>query len=281
VYAYKPHSRVVAFRGTGDASAAYNAAGNGKKGKGGSVAQRNGATKGILGVFAHPDDESFGVGGALAAYATQGVPVDLLCATRGQAGELGDPPVTTQENLGAVREAALREAAQLLSMREVIMLNYEDGELRNVPYAPLLATVMDTYRRLRPSVVVCFGPNGISGHPDHIVMHRAATEAFWRLRGEVPALQRLYYPAIPPFFRRRGAAMGPIALGPDNTPNTEVPVPPDAFTAQLAALAKHAETQRDAREMRAMLQRMKPTIAYFHRVEPPVAPDDTVRELLP
>jgi len=236
---------------------------------------------GILCVFAHPDDESFGVGGALAAYAARGVSVDLLCATRGQAGQLGDPPVTTQENLGAVREEALREAAQLLGMREVVMLDYEDGQLCNVPYAPLLAAVMNAYRRLRPAAVVCFGPNGISGHPDHIVTHRAATEAFWRLRGEVPELQRLYYPAIPRFFRRRGAAMGPITLGPDNTPNTEIPVPPEAFTAQLAALAKHAETQRDAREMSAVLQRMKPTTAYFHRAEPPVAPDDTARDLLP
>jgi len=185
------------------------------KENGGSVAQVNEAAGSILCVFAHPDDESFGVGGALAAYAARGVPVNLLCATQGQAGQLGDPPVTTPENLGAVREAA-----QLLGMREVMMLDYEDGQLRDVPYAPLLATVMDTYRRLRPAVVVCFGPNGISRHPDHIVTHRAATEA---------------------------------------------------STAQLAALAKHAETQRDAREMSAVLQRMKP----------PVAPDDTVRDLLP
>jgi len=261
----------------------YNARGDrrvtSEKREGNGVAAA--AMRGILCMFAHPDDESFGVGGVLAGYAAQGVPVDLLCATRGQAGQLGDPPVTTREGLGAVRETALRAAGTLLGIREVIVLDYEDGTLRDVPYAPLLAIVMETYRRLRPTTVICFGPNGISGHPDHTVTHRAATEAFWRSRRAVPSLQRLYYPAIPPTFRRRGAPMGPIALGPENAPNTEVPVSPDAFAAHLAALDKHAETQQDAREMRAMLQRIKPTVGYFHRVEPPVAPGDLDHGLLP
>lgn len=240
------------------------------------------AVKGsILCVFAHPDDESFGIGGALAAYAARSVAVDLLCTTRGQGGELGDPPVTTREALGAVREEALRAAAHLLGLRAVIVLDYTDGAIRDAPYAPLLAAIMDTYRRVRPTTVITFGPTGISGHPDHVVTHRAATEAFWRLRGELPELRRLYYPALPPRFRRPGAAMGPLASSPETTANTEIPVPPEAFAAQLAALEKHGETQRDARAHRAMLARTQPACAYFYRVEPPVAPYETDRGLLP
>lgn len=250
--------------------------------EGGDVADAAGAARGsILCVFAHPDDESFGIGGALAAYAAQGVAVDLLCTTPGQGGQLGDPPWVTRENLGAVREAAVREAGRLLGLREVTVLKYMDGAMRDAPYAPLLAEIMETYRRVRPTTVITFGPTGISGHPDHIVTHRAATEAFWRLRGELPALRRLYYPALPPRFRRPGAAMGPVSTSPETTANTEIAVPPEAFAAQLAALAKHGETQRDAREHRAMLARMKPACAYFYRVEPPVAPYETDRGLLP
>ncbi len=233
---------------------------------------------------AHPDDESFGIGGALAAYAARGVAIDLLCTTPGQGGQLGDPPVTTRENLGAVREAAVREAGRLLGLRNVEVLDYVDGEMRHAPYAPLLHRIMETYRRVRPTTVICFGPTGISGHDDHKVTHRAATEAFWRLRGEIPEMRRLYYPAIPRWFRRTGAAMGVIAASPETTPNTEIAVPPEAFAAQLAALAKHGETQRDAHEFRAMLARMaatRPMLASFYRVEPPLAPGETDRELLP
>lgn len=232
----------------------------------------------ILCVFAHPDDESFGVGGALAGYARRGVPVDLLCATRGEAGQLGDPPVTTQAELGAVREAALREAVRLLGFRDLYLLDHHDGHVMDVPYATLLKEVMGVLRRVRPTTVLCFGPRGIYGHPDHIQTHRAATEAFWRLRGEIPALARLYYPAVP---RQIGAMTNCVIPGPEGTPNTEIAVPPEALEAQLAALATHAETQMDARGMRQMLLDRRPTTAYLYRVEPPMPPYETDRELVP
>ncbi|HEY8292678.1 MAG TPA: PIG-L family deacetylase [Thermomicrobiales bacterium] len=118
-------------------------------------------TPGILCVFAHPDDESFGVGGALAGYAMRGTPVDLLCATRGEAGQLGDPPVTTQEGLGAVREAALRDAVRVLGFRDLSLLDHHDGQLSDVPYETLLGEVMEVMRRVRPTTIITFGPYGI------------------------------------------------------------------------------------------------------------------------
>ncbi len=233
------------------------------------------ATGSILCVYAHPDDESFGAGGALAAYAAQGVPVDLLCATRGEAGQLGDPPVTTQAQLGAAREAALREAVRLLGFRELILLDHHDGQVQDVPYTTLLREVTDVMRRIRPTTVLCFGPRGIYGHPDHIWTHRAATEAFWRLRGTVPELRRLYYNAVP----RDGGYR--IIPGPEGTPNTAIAVPPAALEAQLHALGHHAETQLDARGMRQRLAERRPARAYFYRVEPPMPPYETDTELLP
>jgi N-acetylglucosamine malate deacetylase 2 len=233
---------------------------------------------GILCVFAHPDDESFGMGAALAGYAMRGTPVDLLCATRGEAGQLGDPPVTTQEELGAVREAAVREAVRVLGFRDLYLLDHHDGQLADVPYETLLDEVMTVMRRVRPTTVITFGPYGIYGHPDHIRIAAVTREAFSRLRDAILALQRLYYPAVP---RHIAEATGREIPGVEGTPNTEIAFPPEALAAQIAALAFHAETQLDARGMRQRLIERQPTVAYLYRAEPPLPDGEIDRSLLP
>ena len=81
----------------------------------------------LLAVFAHPDDESFGTGGTLAKYATNGTRVVLACATRGEVGEIGDPALARREILGAAREAELRCAARRLGVHEIRFLGYRDS----------------------------------------------------------------------------------------------------------------------------------------------------------
>lgn len=233
---------------------------------------------GILCVFAHPDDESFGPGGALAGYALAGTPVDVLCATRGEAGQLGDPPVTTQEKLGAVREVALRAAVRTLGFRDLYLLDHHDGQLADVPYETLLDEVMTVMRRVRPTTVITFGPYGIYGHPDHVRIAEATREAFSRLRDAIPELQRLYFPAVP---RQIAEAMEREIPGVEGTPNTEILVSPAARAAQIAALAFHAETQLDARGMRQRLIERQPTVAYLYRAEPPLPDGEIDRGLLP
>jgi LmbE family N-acetylglucosaminyl deacetylase len=228
-------------------------------------------TPAILCVFAHPDDESFGMGGALAGYALGGTPVDLLCATRGEAGQLGDPPVTTQEQLGAVREAALREAVRTLGFRDVFLLGHHDGQLADVPYEMLRGEVMDVMRRVRPTTVITFGPHGIYGHPDHIRISAVTMDAFARLRDTIPELRRLYFPAVP---RHIAEASGRAIPGVEGNPNTEI-------ASQIAALAFHAETQLDARGMRERLIEQRPTVAYLYRAEPPLPEGAIDRSLLP
>lgn len=235
-------------------------------------------TPGILCVFAHPDDESFGMGGALAGYAMRGTPVDLLCATRGEAGQLGDPPVTTQEQLGAVREQALREAVRTLGFRDLYLLDHHDGQLSDVPYETLLGEVMEVIRRVRPMTVITFGSYGIYGHPDHVRIAEVTRDAFARLRATIPELQRLYYPAVP---RQIAETMGREIPGVEGTPNTEIPVPTAALEAQIAALAFHAETQMDARDARQRLIERQPTVAYLFRAEPPLLDGEIDRSLLP
>ncbi|MCC6791740.1 MAG: PIG-L family deacetylase, partial [Thermomicrobiales bacterium] len=67
-------------------------------------------------VFAHPDDEQFGTAGALLDCIERGLPVHLVCATRGDQGEISDPALATRETLGEVRERELRDACELLGI---------------------------------------------------------------------------------------------------------------------------------------------------------------------
>lgn len=132
----------------------------------------------MLLLLAHPDDETFGPGGTIAKYADEGVDVYLATATKGQAGMVGDPPVTDREHLGEVRAAELLCAAGILGVRKVAFLGFEDGRLLHTPMERIVEKAVEQIRWVRPHVIVGFGPEGISRHPDHIVMSRVALEAF-------------------------------------------------------------------------------------------------------
>jgi len=147
----------------------------------------------LLAVFAHPDDESFAVGGTLARYAAEGVEVSLLCATRGEAGIEGMGP----EEAAKVREQELRAACVVLGVREVRFLGYRDGGLAEADLAEVTARMLQAMRQLHPQVVVTFGPDGISGHPDHVAVNQLATAAFDAVAGE-GFVRRLYYVAPSP-----------------------------------------------------------------------------------
>lgn len=132
--------------------------------------------KRILAILAHPDDESFAIGGTLAKYARLGVQVFLLCATRGEAGISG----VHSEEAGAIRERELRIAAQHLGI-DVIFLDYHDGELASAPRAILVETISGWIQRIQPQVIITFGPDGISGHPDHVTISHAVAAAYDQL----------------------------------------------------------------------------------------------------
>ena len=129
--------------------------------------------KRMLVILAHPDDESFAVGGTLAKYAHQDVQVVLLCATYGGAGIPGVKP----EEAGDIRERELRQAAEHLGI-EVYFLGYQDGELANTPPEMLLETIACWIDLVQPQVILTFGPEGISGHPDHMTISHVVTRAY-------------------------------------------------------------------------------------------------------
>ncbi len=132
----------------------------------------------LLFLLAHPDDETFGPGGTIAKYSNEGAAVYLATATKGQAGMVGDPPVTDREHLGEVRAAELLCAARILGIRKVAFLGFMDGQLIHTPLERLVEKCVEQIRWVRPQVLVGFGPEGVSRHPDHMVMSRAALEAF-------------------------------------------------------------------------------------------------------
>ena len=136
----------------------------------------------VMAVLAHPDDESLGVGGTLAKYASEGVDVFVLTATRGDAGRCcghraGDARHPGSAALGTIREAELRAAASELGVREVAVLDYADQRLDQAPARQVVSDIASHLRRLRPDVVVTFGPDGAYGHPDHIAISQFTTAA--------------------------------------------------------------------------------------------------------
>lgn len=180
----------------------------------------------LLAIFAHPDDESFGVGGTLAQYAANGVRVVLACATRGEVGEISDPALATPETLGQVREAELRVACAARSVHELRFLGYRDSGMAGAPdnddprsyhrADPEAATrqLVGLIREIKPHVIVTFDPSGGYGHPDHIAVSRYTTVAFdvagdpgkFPEAGPAWQPQRLFYNAFPRsvFLEMRG-----------------------------------------------------------------------------
>jgi LmbE family N-acetylglucosaminyl deacetylase len=183
----------------------------------------------LLAVLAHPDDESFGMGGTLALYARQGVEVHLVCATRGEAGDVDPQLMGSFDTIAALRESELRCAAQHLGLSGVHFLDYRDSgmagssdnqhplALAAQPVEAVAAKVATYLRRLQPQVVLTFDPIGGYHHPDHIAVHHATRRAF-DLAGD-PAFQdgaapfrpsRLYFHVIPMRFLRFALRLLPL-----------------------------------------------------------------------
>jgi LmbE family N-acetylglucosaminyl deacetylase len=134
----------------------------------------------MMGIWAHPDDEAFGQAGTMARATAAGHPVAIVCATRGEEGEIADPALATPENLGEVREQELRNACAAVGVTDVSFLGYRDGHLREADPEEATERIVRHIRRFRPDVVVTFAANGGYGHYDHMAIHRltlAAIEA--------------------------------------------------------------------------------------------------------
>ncbi|MGD9093257.1 MAG: PIG-L family deacetylase [Anaerolineales bacterium] len=187
----------------------------------------------ILTVLAHPDDESFGMGGTLALYAQRGMDVYLLCATRGEAGEIDPQYMDGFDSIAERRESELRCAAHQLGLAGTHFLDYRDsgmtGSEDNYHPQALIAAppdevankVANYIRQIGPQVVLTFDPIGGYKHPDHIAIHNATVKAFDlasdpTYTSNLPPHQpkKLYYHVIPKGYLRFAVKVLPL-LGKD------------------------------------------------------------------
>lgn len=147
----------------------------------------------LLAVFAHPDDETFRPGGTLALLARLGVGVQVVSATYGEAGPCGDPPLCTPEELPDVRRSELCAACAALGILPPQFLDYRDGTLDQADAETVIAQILSIVNAVQPQVMLSFGPDGLSGHPDHIAIGKWAFEAYQRAEN-VAALYTLAVP---------------------------------------------------------------------------------------
>ena len=147
--------------------------------------------KRVLLTFAHPDDETFGPGGTIVKWATQGAHIKLICATRGEVGMNH-----TGEDTGSVRERELRASADILGIREIEFLGYIDGSMCNEFIPKLELTITEKIQEFKPDVILTFDLNGSTGHLDHVAIANATTSAF----DKTHIAEKLYYYALPAGF---------------------------------------------------------------------------------
>lgn len=131
----------------------------------------------LVALFAHPDDEAFGAGGTLTKYAHEGVDVHLIMATRGEAGQLANPDITPTHPFSLLREQELGQACKCYGIKQLHWLGYVDGQTPMVPPSEAVYKIVRLLRKIRPQVVISFGPEGVYGHYDHLVVHRWASAA--------------------------------------------------------------------------------------------------------
>jgi LmbE family N-acetylglucosaminyl deacetylase len=147
---------------------------------------------GLLVVMAHPDDESMGCAGLILRHSRAGVPVNLICATRGEAGWQGKPRGAKKEDLAQIRTDELREAAAALAISGVELWDYPDGGVDRIDRQEITNRIWEQISRLRPKAVVGWGPDGVYGHPDHIAMGACTDSAVGSMtEGDRPALYHL------------------------------------------------------------------------------------------
>lgn len=140
--------------------------------------------KSVVCYFAHPDDETILAGGIMALMVQQNIDVHVVCTTRGEGGELGEPPVApSREALGEIREQELRCAAASLGV-SLTVLDYVDPLVGpdealypfEVEFPHFARQLMEIARQRQADLLITHGGDGEYGHPAHQLVHQAVLE---------------------------------------------------------------------------------------------------------
>jgi LmbE family N-acetylglucosaminyl deacetylase len=199
----------------------------------------------ILGVWAHPDDETYLSAGLMAAAVKRGDRVVCVTATRGEKGSWDEDRWPTSR-LGAIRESELMASMEVLGVTEHHWLDYEDGGCGDIDFEEGVARVQAIMNETRPRTVLTFGPDGMTGHLDHKAVSAWTTEALLRVAQEGA---RLFYATVTPEWAERFAPRFEpfhVFMEPGTPPITPLdemglhfPLPPDLQELKLEAISKH------------------------------------------
>ncbi len=218
---------------------------------------------GIAAVLAHPDDESVGCAGALSLSYDAYLQTSLLVVTRGEAGTPDGEP---DPAFGGVRESELIGAAKAIGIDLVQGLDYPDGGLADAPFDQLVEEIADWLARVRPQAVITFGPHGVTGHPDHIVVGNATRWAVERLSDTGRAPNSVF--VVSPVFDPGGNLydLSPEEQGATHRIDITAVAP-----RKLAALESHA-SQADMAQviasLRGAIESEEPIYEGYQRVRP-------------
>lgn len=217
----------------------------------------------LLGVFAHPDDETWSMGGSFALLAPKGVRCAVWTATRGEAGEIAPGSGVTRERLAEVREAEERAALAVLGVEDVTFGDFADGKVSERA-DDLVKQIQAALERTQPDVVVTMEPGGVTAHPDHMAVSaatRAAFTAYVALRGDGELERdvrepRLYYWGLPTSklarFREIAAEVG-VEIPAEGKPFGPIGTPDERFTCHVDTAAVVDLTVRALRQHRTQL----------------------------
>jgi LmbE family N-acetylglucosaminyl deacetylase len=188
----------------------------------------------MLGVWAHPDDEAYLSAVLMSRILTVGGRVVLATATRGERGGEGDPA-----ELAVLRERELRSAMSSLCVRDIRFLGHEDGECASVNPFEATASIIALIEEVRPDIVVTFGPDGITGHPDHVAVSKWTTAAAIATGHE----RLLYATMTDDFVRSRDALHSELGVWMEGEP---LSVAHDDVALHIVPTARERELKRRA-----------------------------------
>jgi LmbE family N-acetylglucosaminyl deacetylase len=222
------------------------------------------AAGGLAAVLAHPDDESFGCAGALAQAHDDGATTRLLVVTRGEAGTPDGQP---DPAFGDRREAELIAAARVIGLDEVSILDgYPDGGVADQDFETLVEEIAAWLEDRKPQAVITFGPHGVTGHPDHVVVGSATRWAVERLSESGQAPHAVY--VISPIFDPGGNLYD---LSPEEqaaTHRIDITSVADRKLKALESHASQADTAAEIAALRAAIESGAPIHEGYHRVRP-------------
>jgi LmbE family N-acetylglucosaminyl deacetylase len=205
----------------------------------------------LLGVWAHPDDEAYLSAGLMAEFRRRGDRVVVVTATPGEHGT-SDPALWPPERLAPLRRDELAESLAAVGVHEHHLLDFEDGGCESRDGSGIIA---DFITNIEPDLIVTFGPDGMTGHPDHRAVSRWTTEAWSAARPDAT----LWYATLSTDFHYRWGELSErvgIFADQPNPPCTELAdlahsatLLDDLLDMKMAALEAHTSQTRPLIEL--------------------------------